>query len=361
MLQDLAVETALAGGLPCGWSAPTYKMLLEDWKNLSNVLAPVTARRNEQEKQLALVSGGVLDFWSLDNPDSVRGRKYKRFIVNEAAFVADLMGIWNNVIRSTLIDYEGDGYFAGTPKGRNGFWQMFMQGDWQHWQMPSYANPHIPKSELDSLKTTLTERAFQQEIMAQFLEDGGGVFRNVMKAAVLKEQEPIVGHTYLIGVDWARTNDATVFCVVDANTREQVKVDRMTNTDYATQRMRLKALAKRYNNASVMAEYNSMGGPQVEELQNQGMSVQAFTTTNASKAQIVQGLELAFEQGAIKILADETQTNELMAYESERLPSGLVRYSAPDGMHDDCVIALALAWRAISVGPVEAVDNPFYQ
>ena len=65
MLQDWAVETALHDKQPTAWGAPTYKMLLDDWKTLSNTLAPVIARRNEQEKQLALISGGTIDFWSI--------------------------------------------------------------------------------------------------------------------------------------------------------------------------------------------------------------------------------------------------------------------------------------------------------
>ena len=38
---------------------------------------------------------------------------------------------------------------------------------------------------------------------------------------------------------------------------------------------------------------------------------------------------------------------ELQAYEMETLPSGLTRYSAPDGMHDDTVMALAMAWSGV--------------
>ena len=89
-----------------------------------------------------------------------------------------------------------------------------------------------------------------------------------------------------------------------------------------------------------------MGQPNIEALQNMGVPVQGFMTTNTTKAQIIQALELAFEQDNIKILDNATQTMELMAYQSEKLPSGLVRYNAPSGMHDDTVIALALSWWA---------------
>ena len=37
-----------------------------------------------------------------------------------------------------------------------------------------------------------------------------------------------------------------------------------------------------------------------------------------------------------------------MAYQAERLPSGLLRYGAPSGQHDDTVMALAMAWSAVS-------------
>jgi hypothetical protein len=40
--------------------------------------------------------------------------------------------------------------------------------------------------------------------------------------------------------------------------------------------------------------------------------------------------------------------SELVAYQAERLPSGLTRYTAPSGGHDDTVMALAMAWSGVS-------------
>jgi hypothetical protein len=351
LLQDLAIETALSARQPIGWGAPVYKQTQDDYRTLSNILAPVIKRQSISEMRLELVSGGTIEFWSLDKPDSIRGKKYARFIVNEAGFVADLLNIRNFIIVPTLIDMRGDEYHAGTPKGMNGFFSLFGQDgpEWARWQMPSYANPHVPVSELDSLKDVMTERAFQQEIMAQFLEDGGGVFRRVQNAATAEPLEyGIKERYYVIGVDWGRSEDATVFVVMDADSREMVCVDRMTDTDYASQRGRLLALSERFNNAPILAEANSIGQPNIEALQMMGAPVTGFTTTNASKAQAIQALELAFERDEIKIINDPILVNELMAYQSERLPSGLVRYGAPEGLHDDTVIATALAWQHMS-------------
>lgn len=79
-------------------------------------------------------------------------------------------------------------------------------------------------------------------------------------------------------------------------------------------------------------------------------TVSGIQITNAIKTNLVEGLSLAFEQGQIEILDDPVLIGELQAYESERLPSGLVRYSAPDGLHDDCVSALMLAYAAGAAG-----------
>jgi hypothetical protein len=59
-------------------------------------------------------------------------------------------------------------------------------------------------------------------------------------------------------------------------------------------------------------------------------------------------LALAFERGDIRILNDPVLVSELVAFQAERLPSGLLRYGAPGGQHDDTVMALALAWTVVS-------------
>ena len=165
-------------------------------------------------------------------------------------------------------------------------------------------------------------------------------------ATATKQEKGIPGHQYVIGADWGRTNDATVFMVVDVQGAEQVYMDRMLDTDFASQRNRLRALSSKFNNAVCLVEVNSIGQPQLEALQAMDISVQGFMTTNATKLEIISALQLAFEQEKIKILNEPQIISEMMAYQAERLPSGLLRYGAPEGMHDDIVMALCLAWWA---------------
>jgi len=97
-----------------------------------------------------------------------------------------------------------------------------------------------------------------------------------------------------------------------------------------------------------LAELNSIGEPNVEQLIADGLPVQGFYTTGASKGPLIDALAVAIENSAVTLLDDPVQIDELLSYEMDRLPSGRYTYSAPSGLHDDTVIATALAWKAAS-------------
>jgi hypothetical protein len=174
------------------------------------------------------------------------------------------------------------------------------------------------------------------------------VFRKVMDAATAEWQEkPTGGAEYIFGVDWGKQNDWTVITVLDLRNKRLVYFDRFNRIDYQVQLGRLQALAELWRPTVIIAESNSMGEPLCEQLQRMNLPVQPFLTTNATKAVAIDALALAFERGEIQIVNDPILIGELQAYEMERLPGGSFRYSAPEGMHDDTVMALALAWRGV--------------
>ena len=340
---------------PEGWFSPTYKDMLEVWREMDAILKPITRRRNIQERRIENIAGGVIEFWSLDNPDAGRGRKYKRLIVDEAAQVANLLDIWHMTLRPTLADYEGDAWFFSTPRGRNGFWKMYQYGqdealsNWRSWQMPTTSNPYIADAEIEAMRLEMPEARFRQEIMAQFVDETGGVFRHVARSATATAQDALAdGHSYVFGVDWAQQHDFTVIAVMDVTTQELVHLDRFNQVDYTVQRGRLAALAERFKPSTIIAETNSIGLPVIEQLLRDGLPVQGFTTTNATKTQIIDSLAVAFERSEIRILDDAVLIGELQAYEMKRSKTGLRTFNAPSGMHDDTV--MALAWHGTGSG-----------
>jgi hypothetical protein len=281
-------------------------------------------------------------------------------VVDEAAMVANLLDIWQLAIRPTLADFAGDAWFSSTPRGLNDFHQLYQLGQdpleqaWRSWQMPTSVNPYISADEIEAARHELPERAYAQEYLAQFVQlEGAGVFRGVQAVSRLKPTPPQRGHQYVFGVDWARSADFTVFSIIDATVGEQVALDRFSNIDFEYQSERLHRWAELYHPVQIVAEANSMGGPLVERLQTgyarlvgrarAALPIYAWVASNASKAAVIQSLGLAIEQGQITLLDDPVQIGELTAFESSVTVTGMTRYAAPAGLHDDTVIALALA------------------
>lgn len=354
MSVNLIAEVILAG-YPAGWFAPNYKLLTEAWRDIVERLSPLQSGINSQEKRVEYITGGVLEFWSLENKRVARSRKYKRVIVDEAAFHQNLDTTFRKAIRPTLTDLKGDAWFISTPDGRNAFYRMWQnaqeQPSWYTVQRSSYDNPFLDPAELDELRTQLTEREYLQEILAQFISEDGSVFRNVYSCVVEWEhipQEPVLNCSYVFGVDWGRTNDATVIVVLDAVNKQVVYVDRMIKTGFDLQVGRLHALYDKWKPTTIIAEINSIGLPMIERLQRMNLPVRGFHTNNASKSEIIEKLAIAIEKKELGLVPHPVLLQELVAYTQERTPGGLTKYTAPNGEHDDTVIALALAYHGIS-------------
>jgi hypothetical protein len=185
--------------------------------------------------------------------------------------------------------------------------------------------------------------------MAEFISLEGSVFRRIQEAATLEPIEgKIEGRQYVAGVDVAASIDYTVISVMDVQDKHLVFLDRFNRVDYGALEQRLHACYNRFNLSSMTIESNSIGQGVIDHLNNRGMNVRPFTTTNATKDAIIKQLQGAFEHDEIKIVNDPVLIGELLSFEAKRNPSGSFSYSAPEGMHDDCVMSLAIAWDAVA-------------
>lgn len=304
----------------------------------------------ESDHELMLPGGARIWLRTAENPTSLAGEGIAGVVLDEFSLMPET--IWSEYLQATLIDLGGWALFTGVPKGRNWAARLYDEAGhrpgWKRWRFTTYDNPALDVAMIDEIRAHTPERLFRQEYLAEVTDDAGLVFRHVLESATAAPQETAVnGHTYVVGVDWARTYDATVFCVLDVTQLAVVHVDRMTQVDYPRQMTRLRGLCSRFGPSKIVAEANSMGLPLIEELQrHDDLPIVPFMTTRESKQNIVDGLVLAFEKGSIQIVPDEDLIAELQAYEFAQTPTGNIRYGAPEGQHDDTVMALALAWYA---------------
>lgn len=339
---DLACEDALDGKL-VGWFAPTYKYLEEAWRELVSTLLPVPGmKKSEQQHRLALPTGGVIECWTMDSEDPGRGRFYDTAIIDEAGLVQRLSHIFTSAIRPTLADRRGSAWFLGTPQGVGDFSRLWQQGqdlvafpEWASWRMPTASNPFIPPEEIEAMRLQMPEAVFRQEILGEPVDAGDHPIGLEHIAACVAPQSPKPACVW--GLDLARSVDFTVPVGLD-ETGAVCHLERW-RSPWGTTRERVKAIVQ---HAVVYADSTGVGDPIVEDLQRDGVPVVATVFTARVKQQLVEGLIAAIQQHKIRF-PDGWLRAELESLTAERTAVG-TRYQAPEGLHDDGVIALALAW-----------------
>lgn len=343
------LEGLIRQGVPCWWVAPTYKMSGEIWREFQRTFGKFVSWQNATDRVMEFSNGASLTVWTGKAHDTMRGGAPGRVVIDEAAMIPT-DELWYGSVLPALTDRDGSALFLSTPRGRNWFWELFNRGNdplqqnlYKSWNFPSWFNPRFSRSYFETLRLSTPELFFRQEYEAEFVDDAGGVFRGVTKVATLDEAQPYAGD-FVMGVDWGKSNDFTAISVIDRASKKQVALERFNQIGWSLQRGRLRTMYDRWKPAIIYAEANSIGDPNIEALRQEGLPVQAFYTTAQSKPPLIEALTLAIERQQIMLLNDRVQTAELQAYEMTRRADGQFRYSAPDGGHDDTVIATALAW-----------------
>ncbi len=351
-LGKLALVCHFLTGARCWWLAPTLQMADQVWRDLKRTLAAVPeARVSESARRIDLPGGAVMAIRSTHHADHLRGAGLDFAVLDEAAFMEDQ--VWPEVLRPMLLERRGGAIFLSSPNGRNWFHDLYKLGreadqeQWRSFHFTSRDNPLVDARELAEIRRTTPERVYREEYLAEFLGNRGEVFRDVRAAATAPgDAQPLAGGHYVAGVDWGRAHDYTAIVIIDSERRAVVALDRFRRLGWERQRGRLQALHARWQPARIHAESNSMGAPNIEALQQAGLPVAGFQTTARSKGALIDALALAIETRALALLADEDLLHELGNYRLQRRPDGSHRYGAPPGLHDDLVMALALAWHA---------------
>lgn len=332
-LSQIEIITAGLKGKQVAYITPTYNLAKTFFDKLAKVI-PFPANRSELT--VTLPTGGSIQFFTGERLDNLRGRKFHLVVVDEASFIPNLEDGWLNSIRPTLTDYIGRALFLSTPKGKNYFYSLFMKGgepDWEAFRFTTYDNPHISKAEIDDARVQLPEVVFEQEYMANPAENAANPFGSqfIQQCIYPLSTQPAA----VYGIDLAKSTDWTVILGMDSN-GNTCYFNRF-QTDWRTTKQKIQALPK----AAILIDSTGVGDPITEDLQRDGLDVTGFKFSQTSKQQLMEGLQAAIHQRKISF-PDGVIVSELEIFEYTFTATG-VRYSAPSGFHDDCVMALALA------------------
>ncbi len=310
-----------------------------------------------KQQKILEIAEAYIDFRSAEHPENMEGFGYDKAFLNEAGIILTDDYLWDYAIKPMFWDYDCQVVIGGTPKGRGGIFEKLYQlgldedqKKYQSFHFSSFDSPFkkIHKRILEDIESeSMPEKVIKQEVYAEFLEDTGVVFRGFMDIATAEPKEPHPDHTYVIGCDLAKVQDYTVLAVYDAGNNHQVYQARWNKLDWGMQKARIAETSRHFNGARIIIDETGLGAPIVEELARMEVPVEPFHFTNDSKRQVIEKLSAWIQTKKIRIWKPEYAPETIkelsqFTYDiSEK--TAKVTYSAPIGLHDDCVIAHALA------------------
>jgi hypothetical protein len=333
-LSQVEIISNAIQGMNVAYITPTYKLAKTFFEKLTQC---VPFENNKSDLTIHFPNEGTVEFFTGERLDNLRGRKFHLVVIDEASFIPNLEDGWLNSIRPTLTDYQGRALFLSTPRGKNYFYSLYMKGgqrDWESFKFTTYDNPYILTDEINDAKAQLPNAVFEQEYMANPMENAANPFGSdhIAKCTCnLSYNEPMY-----FGIDLAKSVDWTVIIGLDSDGK--VSYYERFQKDWLQTKETIRQIRKHKH---IFIDSTGVGDAIVEDLQKHFNDMTGFKYTSTSKQQLMESLassihkgEIGFPEGAIK--------DELEIFEYLFTGTG-VRYSAPSGFHDDCVNALALA------------------
>ena len=166
-------------------------------------------RKLENELMVILQNDARIELKGADNEDSLRGPRLKMVVFDECAYIKEYL--WNDIIRSQLVDLKGKALFISTPKGKNWFTYLGNEAkrkqemgdkDWAYFYYTSFDNPTLPREELEKIRDTIPETTWNQEYMAleqDFVGQKYSEFNFDRNVEELKDTKQMVE---VRGIDW---------------------------------------------------------------------------------------------------------------------------------------------------------------
>lgn len=329
------------------WIAPVYAQARIPFRRIKRGLPRAAYAPNDSELSLSLPNGSVLAFKGGDHADSLYGDDVFAAVIDEASRVKEES--WH-AVRSTLTHTRGPVRLIGNVKGRrNWFYQLARRAESGEPGM-AYAKitAHdavgagvLAAAEVEDARRTLPEAVFRELYLAEPSDDEGNPFG---VDAIRRQVAPLSGGAPAgFGVDLAKSVDWTAVVGLDAQGRACRFERFQAPWDDTTARV-LRALGR----TAALCDATGVGDPIVERLQRSGANVEGFLFSSPSKQSLMEGLAVAIQQGEVTYPPGPI-VSELESFEYEYTRTG-VRYRVAEGVHDDCVCALALAVRCRGQG-----------
>ena len=334
------------------YTAPTYGQINKILVQLMDVLQPtgIIVSANKSSYEIKLTNGSMIYFRSTERADSIRGLAVDYLFCDESQDTNT--SDFQKSILPTITARGKKCVLAGTPKRKNLFYDYFQMGrsddfpNHTSYHFPSWESPYVSTQFIEEQKRTLPPKIFSQEFEAKWQENEGSVFQN-LNGVCINDLWPNRDKNIRVyaGLDIGSKDDYSVLVILDELGR-CLNVWRANNISYSEIVRKVVDTCKHYNVTELLCEVNGVGDPVYEQIKKEYSRTSPLFQTNQTKENTIRRLigdiqDQALELPSYNLMPEFIQ--ELEIYEYEMLASGKIRYTHPNGMHDDIVDALAMA------------------
>lgn len=349
--------------------SPTLKQGKNIYKSITNAISNsgLVKTRNATELSITLINGSTIQFKSAEQKDSLRGETCSGILcIDESAYIQDEV---YDIIRPWTDFHRAVTLMVSTPFIKSGFFFKYynyglnnenncISIDWTDEKYKEDLNKILPPEKLEEYRRILPRNVFLSEYMGQFLDDDGTVFTNVGEH--IKENKINPSDKLYVGIDWGVGYDGDYTVVSAFNQRgEQVYLDYFNKMSTLKQIEHIFYRLEPYLKQIVVisSESNSIGSPMTELLRKKSQImnriIKEFNTNNTSKNAVVAKMQVAIEQNKVTFLPDKELIKQFGYYAAEYNPKTRnVSYNAPQGLHDDIVVATLLAYDAYTTNSI---------
>ena len=361
----LAAMWEYRGTLPWWWTAPTYRQSKAAQREMHRIATsagiwsrgPKPPFEANPPPALVLINGTTCEYRTWDDPSNLMGDPIAGAVIDEGGLLTPTA---HSAISTRRAASLGPLWWIGNPglvagpfrrvcaraeeRGELHKWNWETMYRWLLTANPSRAEEY--RLFIERERQSIPDFDFRRLYEAEWTEDEAAVFRGVGKCLDGNSLLAPGSDRFYLGVDVAQQTD--YLCVVSyAQNAKRLELRyRVRGISYQQAAQEIARLQKELD-AVVMVEENGPGIALLQELQRVECPYMPFTTTAQSKQELLLYLAADVQEGRVKIAEHHPMPHEMSIYRYERMPSGLYRYGAPAGEHDDTVMAAGLArWAA---------------
>ena len=354
------------------WVAPIYSQARIGYEYCKRLMPPAPLTNCVDGKLLIDIPhlNSSLSFFHAQNPESLEGYGIAGYVFDEAAKMKET--VYAAAKTTTTRTRAPMGFFS-TPLGKNWFYKRSMEAKeemlwaFKNGKVPTKLfitartidNPHIPIESIIDSHNEMPERLFRQYYLAEFMDDGsvfvgirdcveGPTIIGASKDSTLWIHPKAAKSNVVIGADWAKTTDYTVFVAICTETKRVVGVRRFNKKLYTEAIRELILFTQQFKEVEIVRHDKTGVGQAIDDqLSLTDLAFEGVTFTNSLKTNMVNRLITTIEHKNIILPNWGAMLDELDAFEVHVNDLGTMIYNAPSGQHDDIVCALMLAHAAM--------------